>query len=281
MFKPHATNAAQRTALLFLFVCLSLAGTRTTIYAQQSPAVTLATTSTATARGLELYNQGNFKEAINALKQASQQQRTDATAWHFLGLAYQQTGDLKNAQKALETALYLRFAQFAPNSFGVDGKQFADLNKDERAVFLAEQVRRYRAALPTLEAYLQLNPPDAALWREQAESLKFYIEHTEATDSEPYIATLTDGLTRAAITFKREPEFSAEARRYNITGEVTLRMVLAADGTVQHILVVKPLPYGLIEQCIEAARAMRFNPAIKDGRPVAQYTSVTYHFYIY
>ena len=86
---------------------------------------------------------------------------------------------------------------------------------------------------------------------------------------------------KAAITRKPEPDFTEQARRFNVTGVVRLRAILAASGEVKNIAVVKSLPHGLTERSLEAARQMRFNPALKDGRAVAQYVVLEYNFNIY
>ncbi|HEX8069714.1 MAG TPA: energy transducer TonB [Pyrinomonadaceae bacterium] len=86
---------------------------------------------------------------------------------------------------------------------------------------------------------------------------------------------------KAVITAKPEPQFTEEARKNNVTGEVVLRMVLGSNGTVSNIVPVKRLPDGLTEKAIEAARRIQFIPAEKDGRRVSQYVSVVYNFNIY
>jgi TonB family protein len=86
---------------------------------------------------------------------------------------------------------------------------------------------------------------------------------------------------KAVITAKPEPQFTEEARKNNVTGEVVLRMVLGSNGAVSNIVPVKRLPDGLTEKAIEAARRIQFIPAEKDGRRVSQYVSVVYNFNIY
>src|SRR6266571_7156565 len=59
-------------------------------------------------RGIELYNQKRFSEAIQALRKAVAANKGDYEAWHFLGLALIQNKDLENAIKSLQTALKLQ-----------------------------------------------------------------------------------------------------------------------------------------------------------------------------
>jgi hypothetical protein len=44
---------------------------------------------------------------------------------------------------------------------------------------------------------------------------------------------------------------------------------------------VSGLPYGLTEKAIAAARQIRFQPAMKDGRAVSQFIQIEYNFNLY
>jgi outer membrane biosynthesis protein TonB len=46
-------------------------------------------------------------------------------------------------------------------------------------------------------------------------------------------------------------------------------------------MVVKPLSHGLNEEAVRAARAIKFNPATKDGKPVSVVKQIEYSFSIY
>ena len=278
MFTPHSPRTTRRIICVLACACLFSAGAHTRLYAQK---YVQTYSADDTALGVELYNQRKFKEAIDILKKVCKQNLTNVTAWQFLGLAYKQKGDRKNARQALEKAVYLRCLRFAPNSFTVANKKAAELNEEESEVLRAERTRRYREALEVVEAYLQVQPKDAALWREQAENLRFYIAEAENQTNPPAFYTSKEVTKRPRITNNPEPEYNEEARKYSVRGEVILRVVLAADGSVQHILVCKPLPHGMTEQAIKAARQIQFTPAIKDGRPVAQASIILYTFNIY
>jgi TonB family protein len=84
--------------------------------------------------------------------------------------------------------------------------------------------------------------------------------------------------TKTVILSKIEPEFTAEAKKKKISGAVMLALVLSASGQVEDIEVISGLPEGLTQKAIEAARQIRFTPAIKDSRAVSQRTLVEYNF---
>lgn len=143
----------------------------------------------------------------------------------------------------------------------------------------ALQPSRLKEAAENLEKYLSLVPPtpDAAAKREQLEAMLAYAE----TDPARRIYRMSEATTRAVIKAKPEPNYTEEARRAGITGVVRLRAVLAADGTVRHVLVLKGLSYGLTEKSVAAARKIRFEPATLNGAPVSQVVMLEYNFNIF
>ena len=84
--------------------------------------------------------------------------------------------------------------------------------------------------------------------------------------------------TKAQITEKPEPLYTREARRVGVQGIVILRVLLLGDGKLDRIRVVRRLPYGLTENAIRAACEIKFKPAIKEGKPVAQWVALEYGF---
>lgn len=57
-----------------------------------------------------------------------------------------------------------------------------------------------------------------------------------------------------------------------------MRTVFSGDGEVTNILAIKKVPHGLTQQSIKAARAIRFEPALKNGRPVSMWMELQYNF---
>ncbi|MEP6819715.1 MAG: energy transducer TonB [bacterium] len=86
---------------------------------------------------------------------------------------------------------------------------------------------------------------------------------------------------RARVLAKPEPQYTEEARRNAITGTVALRVVFSRTGEVTNIRAVQPLPFGLTERAIAAARMIRFSPATRDGRAVNVYMQLEYNFNLY
>jgi TonB family protein len=61
-------------------------------------------------------------------------------------------------------------------------------------------------------------------------------------------------------------------------GEVRLRLVLASDGTVKDVFPIKPLPCDLAEAAMKAARQIKFEPGVRNGKPASQFITLVYEF---
>jgi TonB family protein len=86
---------------------------------------------------------------------------------------------------------------------------------------------------------------------------------------------------RARLLLKPEPKYTEEARRNQISGTVMLRVIFSNNGEVVQIRAVRTLPFGLTERAIEAARQIKFVPAMKGGRPVSVFMQLEYNFNLY
>ncbi len=97
-----------------------------------------------------------------------------------------------------------------------------------------------------------------------------------ADESPIYTAKQVD--KRVSITARPQASYTIEARKNDVAGTVTLRLVLHSSGKVTNIQVLKGLPNGLTEKAIAAAKQIKFTPAMKDGRPVSTYAVINYTF---
>ena len=80
---------------------------------------------------------------------------------------------------------------------------------------------------------------------------------------------------------KPEPTYTESARKFGIEGTIVLRTVFSKNGEVTNLHVVSKLPHGLTQRAIEAARAIRFVPAMKDGQAVSMWMELQYNFHLY
>lgn len=77
-----------------------------------------------------------------------------------------------------------------------------------------------------------------------------------------------------------DPEYSEAAKTAKREGKVVLWVVIGSDGLPHDIRIVRSLGDGLDEKAIEAVRKWRFEPARKDGQPVAVQVNVEVNFHL-
>lgn len=86
------------------------------------------------------------------------------------------------------------------------------------------------------------------------------------------------GITAPDLLREVRPDYTDEARRLGIEGEVVLEIIVQSDGTVGNVRVVQGLQGGLDRRAIEAVRQWRFAPARRYGEPVDVVVEVAVEF---
>jgi periplasmic protein TonB len=92
---------------------------------------------------------------------------------------------------------------------------------------------------------------------------------------------LGGGVSAPRPTYDPEPEYSEEARRAKYQGDVGLMVIVGRDGRVRDVRLQRSLGMGLDEKAMAAVRQWRFEPAKKDGHPVAVQVSIEVSFRLY
>jgi hypothetical protein len=93
--------------------------------------------------------------------------------------------------------------------------------------------------------------------------------------------TSANQTTSLQILSKPRADYTDWARFYQISGKIPLRVTFLADGNIGSVMAVKKLPFGLTNNAINAARTIRFQPAVKDGTAYTDTKLVEYSFMIY
>jgi TonB family protein len=266
--------------------------------------------------GLSYLQLGDFKKASSVFQTAIKLRPNLAGAHAGYGYALLRRGKLKDATRETQKALSLDPKHIdALYTMGVislrqgardEALKYADaiiaVNPNMAAAYLIrsqayvrfngdalvseagapkdERLRRYRLAAEALEQYLKLeaDKEEAQVWKDQLESLKFYVADKSGA---PRVYSGREVTTKARLLSKPEPVYTEKARQEQVTGTVVLKCVFAGDGSVKHILVVESLPHGLTEASIAAARRIKFEPATLDGKPVSMFMQLEYNFNLY
>lgn len=86
------------------------------------------------------------------------------------------------------------------------------------------------------------------------------------------------GVTAPSLIYKKEPEYSEEARKAKYQGTVTLYVEILPDGKAHNIRVLHSLGLGLDDKAIAAVSQWKFKAGTKDGKPVPVAASVEVNF---
>jgi len=89
------------------------------------------------------------------------------------------------------------------------------------------------------------------------------------------------GVSAPKPIYAPDPEYSEEARKAKYQGTCVLWLVVGPDGKPRDIKVARTLGLGLDEKAIEAVKTWKFEPAMKDGKPVAVQINVEVSFRLY
>ena len=97
-------------------------------------------------------------------------------------------------------------------------------------------------------------------------------------DEVTVVFTQSEVTKKAEILFVPGPGFTG-AEASNVNGQIKLRVVLCPRGFVSNIKLLSKLPDNVSEKAVQAAQQIRFIPAEKDGKRVAQFATVGYEIY--
>ena len=102
-----------------------------------------------------------------------------------------------------------------------------------------------------------------------------------ALPTEPMARAGKDGVSAPIVLEMHEPEFSEQARKEWISRNVLVYLQVEMEGSVSHVHVIRGVGYGLDKKAVEAVKAYKFKPAMKNGEPVRVEMNVMVNFKVY
>ena len=103
-----------------------------------------------------------------------------------------------------------------------------------------------------------------------------YDSSIAAEDATPF--AIRDVDRRPVVLMRPEPNYTDDARKNSVAGPVILKAIFSSNGNVVNIRAASSLPNGLTEQAMEAAKKIKFIPALKGGKFVSTTMQLEYHF---
>ena len=227
----------------------------------------------AASPGISLFNKGDFAGAVAALKGTK-----NYIELTFLGIAYEKLGKEKDAGKAFdesfERGFWLMSDLLMQKPSIVDNKEPAPKGTAEARLKLLQQPIVF--ALATADKIRALKTDyskktDFKMTVGFLEGLDTLLKNGETIYSD------ADLSSKMKLTNLPSPSYSMAARQNRLEGNVTLLALLRADGTKVYAP-LQSLDSELMESVYSAARDTRFQPATKDGHPVAVLAAIKYAF---
>ena len=86
------------------------------------------------------------------------------------------------------------------------------------------------------------------------------------------------GITPPTVLQEVKPDYTEDARRRGLSGDVVLEIVVKSDGRVGAVRILQGLGAGLDERAAAAVRQWRFSPARRFGTPVDVLVEVAVEF---
>lgn len=264
----------QLSLTLVILACLASSSAKS-----QSP---VPQAKTDLNEGAQLYKEAKYVEAAQVLRR-SLKKSNSLTGWHYLGLAYEGLGKMKDAARAHENAARV-------------GETWLE---NQLSTLAAEDYEAYKRLLlavrPELELalfsvkrYGELTPRMSRKKSEEWQEREHFLNDNFSLAGELYkypgrrlAFSAREVFTKVQVLSRPEPPYTEAARSRSISGKVILHAIFAADGQVRAIRPIKGLPHGLTLVAIRAARKIKFVPATIDGKPVNQYVQIEYNFNLY
>lgn len=104
---------------------------------------------------------------------------------------------------------------------------------------------------------------------------------TEFAPSDRNVVRLSSDIVAPRILNSLEPGSNDYAQQNGIAGITLYRTVVGADGKPGEIAIARPIGFGLDEKAVDAIRRSSFQPALKNGQPVAVLVDVVVTFRIF
>ena len=198
-------------------------------------------------------------------------------------------------KQSLESFIKERFGRFKTREVivsGVTGREPLEPRGDLASQYFGTE--RHLYAIRTLGAAAD-DPRvkqffDSVILRKQNEGIELsdgpgvpypaaQVEPNDANSATAYVGR--DVNRKVRIAMKPQPMYTEQARQHSVTGTVILKVVFSFTGDVNNIRIVSGLPFGLTERAIDAAKEIKFIPALKDGRFVSVWMQLEYNFNLY
>jgi TonB family protein len=221
-----------------------------------------------------------LKESLKQMEALRAMEPLDAESFYILGWAHLRLGNSEAALVNADEAVKLN-PKFANGYFL---KAQAIMNRWESPKDFKAIAAKYGSSAENIGKFIVLSSalPDAPFWRGQQETLRVFADYyAEREKNKASAAETTANITPLKIISKPRANYTDQARQAYVSGTIRLLVAFTASGRVENVLVLTSLGYGLDAEAVRAAKGIKYEPEIRDGKPVTSVKTVEYTFTIY
>jgi len=162
---------------------------------------------------------------------------------------------------------------------------FGQQSETEKGIEFYNQ-GEYQKAVETLQKLVEAKDKKALVYlgmsyaklKNKSQASKFLKKADKIADKD---ADTDSNSTKIVIQSKPRATYTDEARQNQVQGVVKLAVEFGADGTIKAVVPFQTLPNGITENCVAAAKGIKFTPATRDGKPYSAIKVISYSFTIY
>jgi tetratricopeptide (TPR) repeat protein len=178
--------------------------------------------------------------------------------------------------------LFLTFIAFFAFSFTTVAQEQTERDK---AIELYRQ-GEYEKAIGILQNSVKTEEKDRLAWLYLGASYVKLKKNEEAVNAFRktnviYKENLPTYDKKLKIISKPLPVYTESARRNGVSGKIIVAIEFGSDGKIGFIFPFRELAKGLTEKAVDTAKAIKFEAAVKDGKPVTVISILEYEFTTY
>lgn len=218
---------------------------------------------------------GKYDDSLYESEKAISLDPQNENGHYFRGLSNLWKGNFEDATADADRLIAINSAFTNAYILKADSLLYIYGNKWEESENSFENLDFFKKSIDILEnCVVACKISDQAVVKEKISDLQVFYNHFSKKKK-------SSNYTEVKVLTKPRPGYPDSAKYRGTQGEILLAVLFESSGEIGRVLVLKGLPNGLSERAIKAAKAIQFEPAKEDGKPVSVVKRIQYNFTIY
>lgn len=233
-------------------------------------------------RGIELFKEKKYAEAVELFQKSVKAEGSDVVSLHYLGLSFENLDDpaeaVRNHTLAYQKGLYI-CEKLLADAFSKQTR-FEKIETIDAVRYVVEKIgTKLETALKSAERLEQLKSASSDA-KDAARAILIF-KYFSNIEKSPVSWDLNENAENRQVKFttKSFPRHTKQSLKNRTSGEIHLFVMFLSNGEIGLVVPKNRLPDGLTESSVEAAKKMKFEPAMKNGEPITVSKTVVYTIY--